>query len=132
VISLIQAIAGVATFGAFVFTGVTFWRVRRTEQIRLAEGILRDLNALERELVGQDIDNRNLLLWDERYFNNLDWLCLLINKKEIKERFLKKYFAPSIVNDYENIFLRQAPENDIKDPNKYAEFKKLYQRLKDH
>jgi hypothetical protein len=131
VISVIEAIAGVATFGAFLFAGITFWRVRRTEQIRLAEGVLRDINTLESELMGPDADQLDKSLWDQRYFNSLDWLCLLINKKEIREGFLKEHFAPSIIYDYENIFLSHASDQDIKNPNKYAQFKKLYKELKD-
>jgi hypothetical protein len=51
-------------------------------------------------------------------------LCLLINKKEIREGFLKEHFAPSIIYDYENIFLSHASDQDIKNPNKYARKRK--------
>jgi len=55
-------------------------------------------------------------MWDQRYFNHLDWLSLLIRKKEIKEEYLKEHFAPSIIYDYEKIFLNHAPAEEIKDP----------------
>lgn len=45
VITVIEALAGLATFGALLFTGNIFLRARRTEQIRLLEGILPDLNG---------------------------------------------------------------------------------------
>ena len=51
-------------------------------------------------------------------------LCLLINKKEIREGLLKEHFAPSIIYDYENIFLSHASDQDIKNPNKYARKRK--------
>jgi hypothetical protein len=51
-------------------------------------------------------------------------LCLLINKKEIREGFLKEHFAPSIIYDYENIFLSHASDQDIKNPNKHARKRK--------
>ena len=49
-LTIIEVIAGLATFGALVFAGYTLIRVRLTEQVRLAEGIRRDLNALDRVL----------------------------------------------------------------------------------
>lgn len=129
-LTIIEVMAGLATFGALVFAGYTLIRVRLTEQVRLAEGIRRDLNALDRELMSNG-DNMNIKLWDQSYFNQLDWLCLLIRKKEIKADFLKKYFAPSIVKDYEDIFLKHASQKDIEDPKTYENFKEVYEKLKD-
>jgi hypothetical protein len=52
---LLDAAAKIATVGAFIFTGVTFWilfaRTRKSEQVRIAGEISRNLKEIENRVL---------------------------------------------------------------------------------
>jgi hypothetical protein len=65
----------------------------------------------------------------ERYINKLEWLCFLVNIKEIKNKKIINSFRDSIISDYELIFERFISNEEKKNPKVYPEFKTLYNKF---
>jgi hypothetical protein len=140
VVTIIEVIAGSATAAALFFAAITFLRVRKTDQVKLVEGVFKDIRSLESELdsiayLPIDVNdpegsvkdkNERLKGRDSRFFNTLEWLALLINKGQVKDSSLKGFFKDSIIGWYEKLFLthmKQAVDNN----KEFPELKKLYQ-----
>lgn len=68
--------------------------------------------------------------WDSIQFNTLEFYSFLVNENYIKDKKIVSFFKPMIISWYENIYLNHFKQERIDDPNDYAEFKKLYKRLK--
>jgi hypothetical protein len=52
--------------------------------------------------------------WVYRIFNDIEWLCFLINEKFISDRKILKQLKPTLIDYYENTFLKYV-SNDEKD-----------------
>jgi hypothetical protein len=124
-----------ATLLAFVITGITFgitfWRTRKSEQIRIVSEFSRNLNEAENKIaeisdMPQYEDQKEIRY--KQYLNQWEFFSFLVNKGEIKDKHIREYFKPSLISDYESIFARykQLAENE----NEYEEFKKLYKKWK--
>jgi hypothetical protein len=86
-VDIFQIITGLGTTGALIYAGLTFRRVRHSEQIRIAHEIQDDLSQIEKDL--EEILTKSegtKKLWAERYTNKLEWLYFLVNIKEIKNK----------------------------------------------
>ena len=139
-ISLAQAGGSIATAGAFPFAIHTFLRVRKTEQVRLAESVFKDIRTLEKDLdiikassvnsESPEEHEKRLNSWRSRFCNTLEWFSFLVNQKEIKDKKLKAFFADAVIDWYSNIFLTQMGTATA-DPKQFPEFKKLYRKLSD-
>jgi hypothetical protein len=96
---------------ALFYTIVTFRRAKRLDQITSLDGIMTELRDLDRELAkipsGSRYDDARRP-WYSRTFNTLDWLSFLINEKVISDKKMIEYLKPTIINYYENIFLKNA------------------------
>jgi hypothetical protein len=102
----------------------TFLWPRRSDRIKLAEGVFKDLREMQRELHSHGFDTTD---WDTGFFNTLEWFSCLINEKTIKDAKIKTFFKEALIEWYD----RLLQPKDKTDPTKYPEFKKLYRVLKD-
>lgn len=139
--SSFDVIAGGATAGALIFTAQTFLKSRKTNQLRLIEGIFKDIRGLQAELMviknQPIIDDQELpgerntrqSDWDSRFFNTLEWYSFLVNENYVKDKKMIGFFDDAIIDWYENIFLKHM-KKAIDNPKQFPEFEKLYQRLK--
>jgi hypothetical protein len=123
--------AGIYAIALF-YTIVTFRRTKRLDQITLSNNIFSELRNLDRELAeipsgSQYNDARSR--WYSRIFNSVDWLSFMINEKVISDKKMIEHIKPVIVRYYEDIFLKNALE-DERNFMYYQEFKKLYQTIK--
>lgn len=123
--------AGIYAIALF-YTIVTFRRTKRLDQITLLNNIFSELRDLDRGLAkipsgSQYNDARSR--WYSRIFNSVDWLSFMINEKVISDEKMIEDIKPIIVRYYEDIFLKNASE-DESDSKYYQEFKKLYQTIR--
>jgi hypothetical protein len=62
-------------------------------------------------------------------FNDIEWLCFLINEKFISDRKILTQLEPTLIGYYEDTFLKYVSK-DEKVTKRYPEFIKLYQAIK--
>lgn len=131
VVSGFQIGASIAVAIALGFTIKAFYKVRKTEQLKLGADFHRDMIKLEEELGGLlQNDQVKLENWDSRTFNSLEWNAFLINQKEITNKDLINYFAEYFVKYYDDVFMVLAPEELKTNPKKYPEFKTVVKDIK--
>jgi len=139
-----EIIAGTAAGIGLYFTARALSHQQSTDQIKLAEGVFRDLRALEKEQsdINTEITrmsttdfhfidgNRLRADWRSRFFNTLEWLSFLINERKVEDRKVVNYFKEGIIDWYDKIFLEQASDAEKTSPKQWPELKKLYKVLK--
>jgi uncharacterized protein YutD len=123
IVDISQVIASGAVAFALWYTIKTFSWAKRADQIKLAEGVFKDLREMQRELHRDAFDSTD---WDTRFFNTLEWFSFLINAKTIKDTKIKSFFKEALIDWHDNLLQNK----DKNDPTKYPEFKKLYKVLK--
>jgi hypothetical protein len=102
---------------------------RKTEEIRLTEGILNDI----RDLDDKEENEKDKLEWGRKFFNTIEWLSFLINNKHITDKKLIDFFKSPIHNWHRDWFTNSSYIDDKTrdDPTEYEEFKKLYKTFKE-
>ena len=127
----IQIIAAGIYAAALFYTVITFRRSRILDQITQTNIImasLRDADELAKVPPGSEYDISRKQ-WVYRMFNDIEWLCFLINEKFISDRKILKQLKPTLIDYYENTF-RKYVSKDEKDSKRYPEFTKPYQAIK--
>lgn len=129
-VDIAVGVIGTAIIGiALYYTSRTFKRNSQTEELKLSKEIVNDFDDLDKSLF--DTPNDQLGMWEQRLFNRLEWVSLLMNNNRIKLEELREYFEPLVVSWYTDAFLKYAKDSDKQDPNQYKEFKKLYKSLQE-
>jgi hypothetical protein len=90
------------------------WRDAEVELVKVPPGSEHDISRKQ---------------WVYRMLNDIEWLCFLINEKFISDRKILKQLEPTLIDYYEDKFLKNISK-DEKDSKRYPEFTKLYQAIK--
>jgi hypothetical protein len=125
-------VAAIITICAVIYAVKTYVRNRKLEQIKLLDGILRDIKDMQKELVYllKEQDNTSKLdEWDNRFFNTCEWLAFLINTDEIKDDKMEKYFEDTLFQA-KSMFDTYAKDTDKSNAKRFPELKKLFDRYK--
>ena len=128
----IQIMVGGIYAAALFYTVITFRRSKKLDQFTQTNIITSTWRDAEVELEKirpgseHDISRKQ---WVYRIFNDIEWLCFLINEKFISDRKIRKQFEPTLIEYYENMFLKYMSK-DERDSKRYPEFTKLYQAIK--
>jgi hypothetical protein len=128
----IQIIAAGIYAAALFYTVITFRRSKKLDQITQTNIIMSSWRDAEVELAKvqpgseHDISRKQ---WVYRMLNDIEWLCFLINEKFISDKKILKQLEPTLIDYYENRFLKYLSK-DEKDSKRYPEFTKLYQAIK--
>jgi hypothetical protein len=88
------------TLSSVIYAVKTYTRNRKLEQIKLLDGILKELKEMQKELtylVKEPNNEFKLNDWDNRFFNTCDWLAFLINEREVKDTKLENYFKDTFL-----------------------------------
>jgi len=123
-------IASFVTLGSVIYAVKTYTRNRKLEQIKLLDGILKELKEMQKELtylVKEPNNEFKLHEWDNRFFNTCEWLAFLINEREVKDRKLENYFKDTFLQAKE-VFDAHAKDRDKLNPERFQNFKKLLDR----
>ena len=128
----IQIIAAGIYAAALFYTVITFKRSKKLDQITQTNIIMSSWRDAEVELdkipPGSEYDTSRKK-WVYRIINDIEWLCFLINEKFISDKKILKQLEPTLIEYYENTFLR-CVSRDERDSKRYPEFTKLYQAIK--
>lgn len=128
-VDVFQIAASIAVIVTLIYVAKTYNDGKQLEQVKLANDILKDLSQIEEKLI--DVPSHRYpqqakRLWDTIYFNKLDLLAFLVNKKQIRNKRLIDYFINSIRSDYEGIFQKYSTREEKEDDNAYSDLKHLY------
>lgn len=137
---IIQIVVMFAVVGSLIFTGITFIRLRKSEQVKLVEGILRDVRSLTKEFnlmhAEDPQDPREIEVLDTKLdrlvdhtFGILNWYAFLIKTKEIHDKKLVKYYRPQIIHWYDTMFTKRLPQF-VDDKTAFPYIKELYKKYK--
>ena len=128
----IQIIAAGIYAGALFYTVITFRRSKKLDQITQTNMITSAWREMEIELdkvpTGSEYDISRKK-WAYRMFNDIEWLCFLINEKFISDKKILRQLEPTLIGYYEESFLKYVSK-DEKVAKRYPEFIKLYQAIK--
>ena len=128
----IQIIAAGIYAGALFYTVITFRRSKKLDQITQTNVIMSGWREQEIELdkvpTGSEYDISRKK-WAYRMFNDIEWLCFLINEKFISYKKILRQLEPTLIGYYEESFLKYVSK-DEKVAKRYPEFIKLYQAIK--
>ncbi|MFY9565658.1 MAG: hypothetical protein WB053_00825 [Nitrososphaeraceae archaeon] len=128
----IQIIAAGIYAGALFYTVITFRRSKKLDQITQTNVIMSGWREQEIELdkvpTGSEYDISRKK-WAYRMFNDIEWLCFLINEKFISDKKILRQLEPTLIGYYEESFLKYVSK-DEKVAKRYPEFIKLYQAIK--
>jgi hypothetical protein len=128
----IQIIAAGIYAGALFYTVITFRRSKKLDQITQTNVIMSGWREQEIELdkvpPGSEYDISRKK-WAYRMFNDIEWLCFLINEKFISDKKILRQLEPTLIGYYEESFLKYVSK-DEKVAKRYPEFIKLYQAIK--
>ena len=136
----VSIIAASAAVVALIFTAMSFIRLRKTEQVRLSESILKDVrnsikdfDIISSEPVKDSDDVRIREGKIDRYLDNacetLNWYCKLIEIEEINDKRLMDYFKRIVIKWHDDFFVKHIGV-EIISGDKYPSFKRVYQRFK--
>jgi hypothetical protein len=128
----IQIIAAGIYAGALFYTVITFRRSKKLDQITQTNVIMSAWREQEIELdkvpTGSEYDISRKK-WAYRMFNDIEWLCFLINEKFISDKKILRQLEPTLIGYYEESFLKYVSK-DEKVAKRYPEFIKLDQAIK--
>jgi hypothetical protein len=128
----IQIITAGIYAAALFYTVTTFRRSKKLDQITQTNVIMYSWRDLEIELdkvpPGSDYDIFRKQ-WVYRMFNDIEWLCFLINEKFISDKKILRQLERTLIGYYEDTFLKYVSK-DEKVAKRYPEFIKLYQAIK--
>lgn len=111
----IQIIAAGIYAEALFYTVITFKRSKKLDQITQTNIIMASWRDVEVELAKvppgseYDISRQH---WVYRMFNDIEWLCFLINEKFISDRKILKQLKPTLIDYYENTFLKYVSKDE--------------------
>jgi hypothetical protein len=104
----IQIIAAGIYAGALFYTVITFRRSKKLDQITQTNVIMSGWREQEIELdkvpTGSEYDISRKK-WAYRMFNDIEWLCFLINEKFISDKKILRQLEPTLIGYYEESFL---------------------------
>lgn len=136
---IVAIIATLAAVGGLIFTGVSFIRLGKTEEVRGFEGVYRDIarglkeyRLLEAESPRSDKKQeeerqRKLEVLNSEFLADVSWLCYLIRHGQIKDETLVRSLKDQIIDWYYG-FAERRPM-DVNISGVFADFQILALRF---
>ncbi len=129
------AAAVVAAFAALITAVTAVWQVResrRAIQAQVLDASFRQLREHEDRYYEKmpepgSQEERN---WCSGFFNTLEYMSFLVNEGIIPQKRFARFYRSAIINWYDTVFQEKATADQIKNPQRFPELKKLYKRLK--
>jgi hypothetical protein len=132
IVDLFQIGSALAVAGALIYAALEYRNKNISEELNRSYSVLKDLREMETSLVEHPAysDEHAMSLWYERYFNTWEWFSYMVNKKQIKDRKLLKFFKTKALGDYDKIF-EPNYKGQLDNKDFYPEYKKLCKNLKE-
>lgn len=99
-------------------------KARRLQVFDSVRGRVQDLAIKYADLMDSP-DEKKRRLWDGTFFNELEWLALLVRQGEVSRKLVLEHYGPTILGWYQDIFEVYASSEDKMDPQAYSELKEL-------
>lgn len=131
-----QLIASVATASgallAIIGLFLTWKAIRQntiTRQLQLFEGVFHDLLELDQRHIESfaTLTPAQKTAWSGRFFNTVEYLCFMLNRKYISKNDLKGFFTSSgALSAWRSMFDQHVSGKILGDsPSAFSEFKKM-------
>ena len=111
-------ITAVAAVGGLGFAGYQLYKSNQTRDLQIVESTYHDILSTEERLIHAMLEIRSTELDPHEWallFNRMEYLCLLINHRFIRDKELLHFFNNAVVGWYEKWFVKYLPENIVKD-----------------
>jgi hypothetical protein len=125
---------------AGVVAGALFYAAREyrsknvSEELNRSYYVLKDLHTLRASKIENPeayTDSSAMDEWYERYFNTWEWFSYMVNKGQINDKELKRFFKNDALTTYERIFEPHYGKEKIdKDPQLYPEYRTFCKKLR--
>lgn len=107
----------------------------RATELQILESIFKDIRELDRQYIasfaGWDAPEKNA--WSATFFNTVEYLCFVINRRMTDHGELKKFFFDEALPEWRKMFDKHVEDNVIGDgPAMFPEFKKAHRDLRGH
>ncbi|MDH5431377.1 MAG: hypothetical protein OEW78_05790 [Nitrosopumilus sp.] len=123
----------IAAIAAAIGLGFTAFQLRannKTRQLELVETIYHDIHSLEQLFYERYTGNpKKEEHWRTLFFQQLEWFAFLVNEKKIKDKKSIDFFKPAFIDWCKYLFLEFADEDQITNPTRFEELKKLYTKF---
>jgi len=114
--------------GGLIFTGFSFWRLGKTEELKLVVEVYRDIASSLKEYHKQ-INTEKEEFFLTEFFSDLNWLCYLIRHGQIKDDELIYAFRDQMITWY-GLFVKSERPEVVNNVTSYPDFKYLYLQMK--
>jgi hypothetical protein len=133
-VDLAQVGSAIAVAGALIYAAREYRSKNISEELNRSYFVLRDLHALRGALAENPevyTDSHATDEWYERFFNTWEWFSYMVNKRQIKDEKLKRFFKNDALTTYESIFEPHYGKEKIdKDPELYPEYRAFCKKLR--
>jgi hypothetical protein len=104
-----------------------------SEELNRSYYVLKDLHSLRAAKIENPqvyVDTGAVDEWYERYFKTWEWFSYMVNKNQIKDKELIRFFKADALNIYERVFEKHYGKEKIdKEPGLYPEFRRFCKKL---
>jgi hypothetical protein len=114
--------------GGLIFTGFSFWRLRKTEELKLVVEVYRDIASSLKEYQKQTKTEKEEFFLTE-FFSDINTLCYLIRHRQIKDDELIYMFRDQLITWY-GFFEKYERPDVVNNNTSYPDFKYLYRQMK--
>ena len=130
--SNVSMVATIAAAIAAVVAACQLRESRRATQLQVFDSTFNKLREREESFYTKNPKPNSLekKRWLSGFFNTLEYMSFLVNAGLIPEKPFIRFYRDAIIGWYENIFLREAEDEEKIDQTLYPELKRLYTRLK--
>lgn len=128
----VSIVSAIVSSVAVIIASYALRKQTLTIRLDVFESCFERIIGLEKEYYTTfaDKNDKEKSRWDSLFFNAIELLSFYANEKYLGDKKLINFFAPAIVDWYENIFLKTHTKETIDDPKCYPEMKKLYKNIK--
>ena len=121
----------VATSAAMV-AALQLRESRRATQVQVFDATVNKLSELSESFYRENPEEGSEAErhWLNGFFNRLEYMSFLVNERFIPRKLFTRFYSDAFILWFETIFLNKASDEQKNDPQRFSEFKKLYERLK--
>lgn len=122
-------VTAVAAVIGLIFVIYQLWQNSRTLQLQVLEGIFRDIRGLEGMWIEKNFSTKMTAeekqAWCATFFNTVEYLCFLINRKMVRQKELRDFFIVGLRHWWKQFEEYRAEELITDTAETFEEFKSL-------
>jgi hypothetical protein len=99
----------------------------RATEMQVLEGVFREIRELDRQLI-RGLAGLELSAWSATYFNTIEYLCFIVNRKLVRIRSLEDFFFDDALPAWGALFDEHQKNGVLSGTASFAEFKRARER----